>query len=99
MHLLVNSEIGDLSQIVCDFKKFTSKKIIKTIQTEPGSRKDWMLNLFSFEATKHVNFRRCSYKLQIYKCEVANFAQQGFICEFNIEKFDKDHKIYSTELN
>ena len=35
-----------LSEIVRDFKKFTSKKIIETIHSEPESRKEWMLDYF-----------------------------------------------------
>ena len=53
IHLLVNCENEDLSDIIRDFKKFTSKKIIETIQNETESRRRWMLNLFSFEASKH----------------------------------------------
>ena len=35
------------SDILRDFKKFTSKQIIKAIQDHPGeSRKDWMLKIF-----------------------------------------------------
>ncbi|MEI6851907.1 MAG: transposase [Bacteroidota bacterium] len=52
MHLVVQSVKEDLSQVVCDFKKFTSKKIVETIKTGNESRQDWMLNLFSFEASK-----------------------------------------------
>ncbi|MCK9613528.1 MAG: transposase [Bacteroidales bacterium] len=63
MHLLVNSEMNDLSQTVCDFKKFSSKKIIKTIQTTTESRKDWMLNLFSYEGTR--NSRNKNYQFWI----------------------------------
>jgi hypothetical protein len=29
-----------------DFKKFTSKEIVKTIQNEPESRREWMLEYF-----------------------------------------------------
>jgi len=47
IHLLckgINSII--LSDIMRDFKKFTSKKIIQTIIDEPESRREWMLNYF-----------------------------------------------------
>ncbi len=77
MHLLVYSEKGDLSHIVCDFKKFTSKRIIKTIQTEPESRKDWMLNLFSFEATK--NSRNKDYQFWIQDNHPVEIFSNKFI--------------------
>lgn len=35
-----------LSEIIRDFKKFTSKKIIQTIVEEPESRREWMLRYF-----------------------------------------------------
>lgn len=38
---------GLLSDIMRDFKKFTSKEIIKRIKTEPESRREWLLNEFS----------------------------------------------------
>ena len=37
-----------LSDILRDFKKFTSKKIVKTIQEIPESRRRWMLYRFEF---------------------------------------------------
>jgi REP element-mobilizing transposase RayT len=35
-----------ISEIMRDFKKFTSKKIIETVQSEPESRREWMLDYF-----------------------------------------------------
>lgn len=37
-----------------DFKKFTSKKIIETVQSEPESRREWMLEYFK-EACAHLS--------------------------------------------
>ena len=36
-----------LAEIMRDFKKYTSKKIIETLCDEPESRQEWMLDLFS----------------------------------------------------
>lgn len=47
IHMLCKGVNGFvLSDIVRDFKKFTSKKIIHTIINEPESRRDWMLDYF-----------------------------------------------------
>ena len=47
LHLIASAkEDGSLSDILRDFKKFTSKALIKAIQEVPESRRDWMLNLF-----------------------------------------------------
>ena len=47
LHLLCKGTEGFiLSDIMRDFKKFTSKEIVKTIQEEPESRREWMLDYF-----------------------------------------------------
>jgi putative transposase len=47
VHLIAGAENFDLSNILRDFKKFTSKQIISAIQNHPGeSRKDWMMRVF-----------------------------------------------------
>jgi REP element-mobilizing transposase RayT len=47
LHLLARAEgTCNLSDILRDFKKFTSKEIIKQIVSEPESRRDWMLEYF-----------------------------------------------------
>ena len=59
--MIVNSdEPFQLKDTIRDFKKFTSKKIIEQIKEEPESRREWMLNLFSFAAKtspKHKDYR------------------------------------------
>lgn len=47
LHLIARAD-GELtlSEIFRDFKKFTSKAIIKQIISEPESRRDWMLEYF-----------------------------------------------------
>ena len=61
LHLLASAADGfNLSAILRDFKKFTSKKITESILTEPESRRKWMLNQFEFAGRydpKIVNFR------------------------------------------
>jgi len=53
IHLIVNSPMGGLSNTIGDFKKFTSKAIIKSIQTDVESRREWMLDLFKHHADSH----------------------------------------------
>ena len=54
IHMLCKAEEGYvLSDIIRDFKKFTSKKIIKTIQKYPESRREWMLAYFA-DACGHL---------------------------------------------
>ncbi len=47
LHMLCKAT-GEISlpEIMRDFKKFTSKEVIKNIEAEPESRRDWMLKYF-----------------------------------------------------
>ncbi|MGB1247389.1 MAG: transposase, partial [Chitinophagales bacterium] len=60
IHLIARSDTALLQDIIRDFKKFTSKEMIIAIKEGIESRKEWMLNKFSFEA-KRTN-RTSSYK-------------------------------------
>jgi hypothetical protein len=42
-----------LCDIIRDFKKFTSKKVIENILEGPESRREWLLEMFS-EACKYL---------------------------------------------
>jgi len=50
IHCVLSSE-SNLSSIVRDFKKFTSKSIFKAIETENESRREWlMMMIFKYHA-------------------------------------------------
>jgi len=54
IHLLCQAKEDDLlSNIVRDFKSFTSKKIIETIKNENESRREWLLEMFQ-ESCAHL---------------------------------------------
>lgn len=62
LHMICRASEGNkLSDIIRDFKKFTSKKILKTILEEPESRREWMLQYFK-EACVHLK-RKQNYKV------------------------------------
>ncbi len=62
IHLLASAKDGlVLSDIIRDFKKFTSKKIIDTIINYPESRREWMLDYFK-NACSHLK-RKQQYKV------------------------------------
>ncbi|HCW09191.1 MAG TPA: transposase [Cytophagales bacterium] len=46
LHLIISIRQESLSDIMRDFKKFTSKELIKTMERINESRKDWILELF-----------------------------------------------------
>lgn len=57
VHLIISSNAGSyLENIMRDFKKFTSVKIINAIKTnQQESRKDWMLKSFENAGTQNPN--------------------------------------------
>jgi REP element-mobilizing transposase RayT len=62
LHLLCKATDGFiLSDVIRDFKKHTSKKIIQTIKDEPESRREWMLPYFQ-QACEHLK-RDQQYKV------------------------------------
>jgi REP element-mobilizing transposase RayT len=62
IHLLCKSTNGYiLSDVMRDFKKHTSKKIIQTIVDEPESRREWLLAYFE-KACEHLK-RNQTYKV------------------------------------
>ena len=49
LHLVCKTNDGfRISEIIRDFKKFTSKSIVKLVSEIPESRKEWMLYRFEF---------------------------------------------------
>jgi REP element-mobilizing transposase RayT len=73
IHLLCKATDGFvLSDVIRDFKKFTSKKIIQTIIEEPESRREWLLAYFQ-KACQHLK-REQQYKVwqDGYHAELAN---------------------------
>ena len=63
VHMICSANDGfSLSDIVRDFKKYTSKKLIEAIQTNPyESRKAWMLWLFKSNGENNSNNSRYQF--------------------------------------
>ena len=61
VHLIVSAKDENLSDILRDLKKFTSKQIIASIiKNETESRRKWMLSIFRNQAEKNshnVNYQ------------------------------------------
>ncbi len=53
IHLIIQSKNEKLSDLLRDFKKFTATSILKKIQTEPESRREWMLERFKLATESH----------------------------------------------
>ncbi|TLG99002.1 transposase, partial [Bizionia argentinensis JUB59] len=64
LHLIIQSKDGKLSDLIRDFKKFTAKSILEKIQTEPESRREWMLERFKKATQTHS--RNTNYQFWQY---------------------------------
>ena len=61
LHMICSSNKVELSKIYHDFKAFTSKEIVKSLDTVFESRRQWMLALFG-EVAKGIK-RNTNYKV------------------------------------
>jgi putative transposase len=66
MHAIVSCEHQDLSDVIRDFKKFTSKKIIAAIQKIDESRKEWLLRKFEYAGRRNSNNQLFQFWQQDY---------------------------------
>ncbi len=85
LHLLARSNLGELSNTLRDFKSYTSKKILETIETGTESRREWMLNLFKQAAFKHK--RNSDFQFWTHE----NHAEHIFSNKFMEQKLDYIH--------
>ena len=86
LHMIVGIKTGfDLSAILRDMKKHTAKEILKKINDEPESRREWMLHRFEY-AGKYLK-RITNYKVW----QDGNQAKQIITSEFMKQKLDYIH--------
>jgi putative transposase len=70
LHMIAGANEGFiLPDIIRDFKKYTSKSIVSTIQKEPESRRKWLLSQFEFagrndKKIKNFKFWKNGYNSQ-----------------------------------
>jgi len=58
IHLLANSENGDLSGFIRDFKRFTSQKFFEIMDSDIESRRDWMKMVVEYHGRYKINQTR-----------------------------------------
>ncbi|HET8858376.1 REP-associated tyrosine transposase [Marivirga sp.] len=81
IHLIVSAREGfRLSDIIRDFKKFTAKRIIKMMESEPESRRDWMLQQFIFAGSKLKRIKKYKFwKDDNHAIELSSKMMEGRI--------------------
>ncbi len=64
LHLLASAqEPARLSDILRDFKKYTSSRIIKMAKEEPESRRSWLLHMFAY----HAKYNSSNKEYQVWQ--------------------------------
>jgi putative transposase len=86
VHMMAAGRDEKLSAILRDFKKFTSKQIIKAIEQNNGeSRKDWMLKVFKEQGEN--NSRNKEY--QFWRQD--NQPKECYSPKFSLQKLNYIH--------
>ncbi len=86
IHLIITTTNSDLSEILRDFKKFTSKKILNAIiNNERESRKAWMLDIFR----RHGENNYKNKEFQFWRQD--NQPKELFSKKFTEENLDYIH--------
>ncbi len=84
---MIASGAGDthLSDILRDFKKYTSKQIVKQILEEPESRREWMINRFAYAGNKNSKIKDFQF------WQEGNHAKEVYGPEFTRQKIEYIH--------
>ncbi|MBU8883965.1 transposase [Kaistella sp. DKR-2] len=85
IHLIAQSKEGKLSDLIRDFKKFTATEILKQLQTEPESRREWILERFAKATETHT--RNKNFQVWQY----GNHAEEIFTLKFMWDKLNYIH--------
>jgi REP element-mobilizing transposase RayT len=85
IHMVVQAQNNNLSDLIRDFKKFTARTILNEIQTAPESRREWMLERFKKATETHS--RNKNYQFWQY----GNHAEEVFSLKFLWSKLDYIH--------
>jgi REP element-mobilizing transposase RayT len=79
VHLIANNSEGNLSACIRDINKFTSKRIVETINSIQESRREWLLSLFLQAAMQHK--RNSSYQVWTHENHAILLYSKDFIAQ------------------
>ncbi len=108
LHLIANTNAKfELSDVMRDFKKYTSKKLVEQIQVEPESRRAWMLNRFEYAGRynnkiKYFKFwQDGNHAIEVYSEKVTwqkiNYIHQNPVVERIV--FKEEDYLFSSARN
>jgi putative transposase len=105
LHWIASAKPGcNLSGIIRDFKKFTSKEIVKNIIENPESRRDWMLKRFEYAGKflqRVENYKFWQDNNQAKECVSVLFTRQKleYIHNNPVEEMivdEAEHYVFSS---
>ncbi len=76
VHCILRAKNGNLPDVLRDFKRHTSSKILEAIAKTPESRRDWMLKRFEFAARR--NKREGFYQFWQHDNHAKEIQTEGF---------------------
>ncbi len=85
MHMIARAKNENLSEVIRDFKKYTSSALIKEIQNGNESRKEWMLDIFKKGGEK----QKKKSKNQVWQYN--NHAEEVAEAKFTLSKIKYIH--------
>ena len=85
IHLIIQSETGELSDLLRDFKKFTAHEILDLVQNSPESRREWILERLHRATFSHK--RNKNYQVW----QSGNHAEEIYTDKFLWSKLDYIH--------
>ena len=107
IHVIWTAKDNNLSDIIRDFKTYTSKSLIKLIHETPESRREWLLYMFKFYANRSLANKE--YKIWTNNNHPIEIASEDFFYQklayihnnpvrAGIVSLDEDY-IYSSATN
>ncbi len=104
LHMIISTDKEPLPDIMRDFKKFTAREIIKSVDTVFESRKDWVLSLFGEVADKLARVKNYkvwqdgNHPIQLTKPKVLsqkmNYIHENPVAEEIVG--EPEHYLYSS---
>lgn len=85
IHFIIQSEKGELSNLLRDFKKFTASKILEHLQNNTESRREWILERLAIATLTHS--RNKNYQVWKY----GNHPEEIYSSKFLWSKLDYIH--------
>jgi REP element-mobilizing transposase RayT len=86
LHLLAAQQQGELNKVLGHFKSYTGKEILRSIEEQPESRREWMLMVFRYHARYKSNYKT------YYFWQETNHAIDCYSWQLAVQKLDYMHE-------